>query len=77
LLAEGFSGREVKKRTDVKPSVQSYIKKRARDHRFRSEEDPYILNYYMENRERSGRPKEITLEIEQCLLDSNKANRAS
>jgi hypothetical protein len=76
LLAEGFSGREVEKRTDVKPSAQSHIKKRARDHGFHSEEDPCILNYYVENRERSDRPKEITLEIEQRLLDSNKADRA-
>jgi transposase len=76
LLAEGFSGREVEKRTDVKPSAQSHIKKRARDRGFRPEEDPRILNYYVEDGERSGRPKEITLEIEQRLLDSNKADRA-
>jgi hypothetical protein len=74
LLAEGFSGREVKKRTNVKPSAQSYIKKRARDRRFRPEEDPHILNYYVEDGERSGRLKEITLKIEQRLLDSNKAD---
>jgi hypothetical protein len=31
---EGFSGHEVKKRTDVKPLAKSYIKKRARDRGF-------------------------------------------
>jgi hypothetical protein len=54
--------------------VQSYIKKRARDYRFCPKEDSCILNYYIENRERSSRLKEITLKIEQHLLDSNKAN---
>ena len=35
LLAEGFSGRDIEKRTGVKPSIKSYIKKRAYDRGFR------------------------------------------
>jgi transposase len=76
LLAEGFSGRDIKKKTGVKPSAQSYIKKRAYDRGFRPEQDPRILDYYVQDGARSGRPKEITLTTEQRLLKSVKLDRS-
>jgi hypothetical protein len=70
LLVEGYLGREIKRRTGIKPLAQSYIKKKAFNCGFRPDQDPRILNYYVKDRARSGRPKEITLKTEQRLLNS-------
>ena len=76
LLAEGYLGRDIEKRTGVKPSAQSYIKKRAYDRGFRPREDPRILDLYVQDGARTRRPKEITLTTEQRLLESVKLDRS-
>jgi hypothetical protein len=62
LIAEGFSGRDIEKKTGVKPSAQSYIKKKAFERGFRPDQDPRILDHYVVDGPRSGRPKKITIE---------------
>jgi transposase len=52
------------------------MKKKAFERGFRPDQDPRILDYYVVDGPRSGRPKEITVETEQCLLNSVRANRA-
>ena len=76
LQVEGFLWKDIEAKTDVKQSAQSAIKKRAFQRGFRPEQDPRILEHYVEDGARSGRPKEITSEIEQRLLDSNSADRS-
>jgi hypothetical protein len=76
LQVEGFSWKDIEAKTGVKQPAQSAIKKRAFQRGFRPEQDPRILEYYVEDGARSGRPKEITSEIEQRLLDSNSADRS-
>ena len=76
LQAEGFSRCDIEKKTGVKPSAQTFMKQKAFDRGFRPDQDPRILDIYVEDGARSGRPKEITPEIEQALLDSVRADRA-
>ena len=76
LIVEGFSGVNIELKTGVKPSTQSYIKKRAFERGFRPDIDPRILLHHIEDGARSGRPKEITLATEQKVLSSVKADRA-
>jgi transposase len=76
LLVEGYSGREIERRTGIKPSAQTYMKKKAFDRGFRPDQDPRILDCYVEDGARSGRPKEITLETEQRLLDNVRVDRS-
>jgi hypothetical protein len=76
LIAEGFSGLDIEKKTRIKRSAQSYIKKKAFERGFRPDQDPQILDYYVVDGPRSSRPKEITVETEQYLLNSVRANQA-
>jgi hypothetical protein len=76
LLVEGYSGREIKRRTGIKPSVQTYMKRKAFDRGFCPDQDPRILNCYVEDGAQSDRPKEITLETEQHLLDNVRVDRS-
>ena len=76
LIVEGFSGRDIEKKTGVKPTAQTYIKKRANARGFCPEQDPRILEYHVQDGARSGRPKEITLETEQRILNSVRKDRS-
>lgn len=71
-----MSGRNIEKKTGVKPSAQSHIKKRAYDRGFRPEQDPRILDRYIHDGEHTGRPKKITMATEQQLLESIKLDRS-
>jgi transposase len=77
LLVEGFSHYEIEQRTGIKESTQKNIKRRAFARGFCPEQDPRILECYVEDGVRSGRPKEISPATEQRLLDSVKIDRAS
>lgn len=76
LQAEGFSRRDIEKKTGIKPSAQTYMRQKAFERGFRPDQDPRILNIYVEDGARSGRPKEITPEIEQAPLESVRADRS-
>jgi hypothetical protein len=52
------------------------MKKKAFERGFRLDQDPRILDYYVIDGPRSGRPKKILIEKEQDLLNSVRANRA-
>jgi len=76
LLAEGFSGLDIQKKTGIKPSAQTYMKKKAFNRGFRPDQDPRILDHYVVDGVRPGRPKVITLETEQRLLESVRVDRS-
>ena len=54
----------------MKERSQRNIKKKAQDRGFDPEKDPRILEAYVVDGERSGRPKEIPVEKEEALLTS-------
>jgi transposase len=76
LLTEGFSYAQVEQKTGVKERTQRNIRKKARDRGFRPDEDPRILESYVVDGERSGRPKEISQETEEALLTAVRDSRA-
>ena len=47
LIIEGFSGADIKAKTGVSRSAQSYIKKRAYTRGFRPKQDSRILEHYV------------------------------
>ena len=75
MIIEGFSGTDIEVKTGVSRSVQSYIKKRTYIRGFRSKQDSRILEYYIQDRERSNRSKEISLKTEQHLINNVQLNR--
>jgi transposase len=76
LQVEGFLSRDIEKKTGVKQSAQSRIKKRAFTRGYRPEQDPQILSQYIEDAPRSGRPKQISPATEQQLIESVRINRS-
>jgi hypothetical protein len=76
LLVEGLSGPEIEKRIGVKPSTQSYIKKKALQRGFRPQEDPRILDHHVMDGASTGRPKKIPQAVEQQLIQNVKTDRA-
>ena len=75
LIVEGFSPVDIETKTGIKRSIQCYIKKRTYKRGFRPNKDLRILNYYVQDGERSDRLKEISLEIEQRLLNNVEVDR--
>jgi len=71
-----ISPAEVEKRTNVKERTQRNIKKRAFERGFRPDIDPRILECYVIDGERPGRPKEISEEVEEGLLANVRNDRA-
>ena len=76
LLAEGFSFAAVEEKTGVKERTQRNIRKKARERGFCPEQDPRILESYVVDGDKSGRPKEISVEKEEALLASVRNDRA-
>jgi transposase len=76
LQMEGLSDRDIEQKTGVKPSAQSHIKKRAFLRGYQPEQDTRILSYYIKDAPRSGRPKEISLAIEQQLIEKVRIDRS-
>ena len=77
LITEGYSVAEIKKKTGVSERSQRHIRKRAYDRGFRPEEDPQILESYVIDGARSGRPKEILKETEEALLAAVQSDHSS
>jgi transposase len=76
LLVEGYSHRGIEEKLGIPKSTQTRIKQRAFARGFCPEQDLRILNHYVEDGARSGRPKEISPAREQHLIDSVKLDRA-
>ena len=57
LRTEGFSSKDIEKKSGVRQQSQSNIWGKALEHGFRPAEDPRILEHYVEDGQRSGRPK--------------------
>lgn len=76
LQVEGFSWQDIERKTGVKQSQQSYIKKKAFNRGFRPDVDPRILDHYVEDGKSTGRPKEISVGTEERLLQIVRADRA-
>jgi hypothetical protein len=60
----------------VKERLQRNIKKAPESDGFQTEIDPRILEYYVADGERSGRPKEISDEVEESLLANVRGSRS-
>ena len=75
LLAAGFTTAYMERMTGVKERSQQNIRKKAFERGFRPEEDPRILESYMVDGERPGRPKEIREDIKEVILAAVRDNR--
>jgi TPP-dependent indolepyruvate ferredoxin oxidoreductase alpha subunit len=76
LSTEGFSAAVVEQKMGVKERQQRNIRKKAFDRGFRPDQDPRILETYVIDGERSGRPKVILVDKEEALLASVRNNRS-
>lgn len=77
LLTEGYPGPEIEKKTGIPRRTQLNIQKKAQERGYCPEQDGRILEHFVEDKPRSGRPKEISIEKEQELLQNVRSNRAS
>src|SRR5947207_4517431 len=76
LVTEGYSVAEIEKKTGVSERSQRAIRKKAYDRGFRPEEDPRILESYVIDGVKSGRPKEILKDKEEALLAAVRSDRS-
>ena len=76
LIIEGFSATEIQRKCGVLPRTQKYIRKRAFDRGFRPDVNPRILEAYVVDNHRPGRPKLITEAKEEEVIAAVKADRA-
>lgn len=76
LLVEGFKADYIEQKTGVSERFQRNIRKRAYDRGFNPEQDPRILESYVANAARSGRPKEISEEKEEEILSAVRSDRS-
>ena len=65
----------VEQKTGVQQRRQCNIWKKAKDRGFEPNKDPRILEVYIVDGKRSGRPKEILRDQEEDLLSSIRSNR--
>lgn len=70
LLSYGIPYNKVSKIINIPRRTLEALKKKARDHGYNPQEDPHIKEEYVTDTKQSGRPKEITEEIEQSILES-------
>jgi transposase len=76
LMTEGGWPAEIEKKTGVKPRTQRAIKKKAEDRGYNPNEDPRILESYMIDDVRSGRPRVISEDQREALFSMVRVNRA-
>ena len=56
LMAEGFKANYIRERTGMKVRAQHHLKRRAKARGFNPAEDPRVLEFYVEEGKRTGRP---------------------
>jgi len=76
LISEGFASSYIKSKTGVEVRSQARILQRAVQRGYRPEDDPRILEIYVVDGERSGRPKSTNLAKESEPLASASEGRA-
>jgi hypothetical protein len=76
LLAEGYPAAAVEQKSGVKRRQQLNIWKKAKERGFEPDKDPFVLETYVVDSERSGRPREISKDQEEGLLSAVPSNRA-
>ena len=76
LVVEGFTPAYIKEKTGVGERSQRAIRKKAYDRGFDPDKDPRILESYVIDGARSGRPKEISKEKEEEILLSVRSDRS-
>ena len=69
LLSLGYSVQQVEAAIKIPQKTCRRIFEKVKQRGYCSAEDPEILEYYVENGVRSGRPKEINKAVESQLLD--------
>jgi hypothetical protein len=76
LITEGLWPAKIEKKTGVKPRTQRAIKKKAYDRGYNPDEDPRILELYVVDDVRPGRPLVISEDQKEKLLSMVRVNRA-
>lgn len=76
LLAEGFAPAVVHQRTGIPPRTANRIRETATKRGFCPDIDPRILEAYVIDGKRPGRPKTVTEKVEAGLLASVRENRS-
>jgi Transposase len=76
LITKKLWPADIKRKTGVKPRSQRAIKKKAQDRGYNPDEDPRILESYVVDDIRSGRPRAISKGKEEALLSMVRLNRA-
>jgi len=76
-LAIGVSRDKIREITGIPYPTQSNILKKARERGFDPSTSLQIVDYYVEDRQKTGRPKEVAESTRQALLDSVAVSRAS
>jgi transposase len=76
LWAEGYSGRDIQMKCGVTVSGQQYIKRKAKNRGFDPTQNPRILDEYVTDGIRSGRPKHISEQIEDEMIENIEKDRA-
>jgi Transposase len=75
-VSSGFSTKYVEEKIGIPQQTVARIRKTAFQRGFRPDEDPRILEHYVEDAKRSGRPKTITEAIEETVLASVREDRS-
>lgn len=76
LLSEGFTTAVVQQRTGIPPLTARRIRKTAALRGYRPAEDPRLLEAYVVDAVRSGRPKTITEPVKRKPLADVRENRS-
>src|SRR5262249_9659042 len=66
----------VSQKTGIPVWTCRHIRRKAKERGFDPQKDPRILEHYVEDGYRPGRPKEITQEVENQILQSVRQDRA-
>ncbi len=76
LLSEGRPAEYVERKSGIKQQSQSYLLKQAIARGYRPEEDPRILESYVVDGVRSGRPRDIGEDKEEEMLSAVRSDRS-
>ena len=76
LLALKIERKKIRELTTIPLQTQSNILKKAQSRGYNPDVDFRILDYYVEDGSRSGRPREVEEETKQLIVDSVQRDRA-
>ncbi len=77
LFVIGYSPGQIQQITRVSPRTTQRLLEKARSRGFYPEQDLQILDHYIEDGYRSGRPQEISQQAEEALIHSVEVDRST